>query len=594
MKALGEIRPPGVYPAVNEMSGGPIGAADTRIAGFIGISSRGPLDEPRRISSWGEFLEVYGFLDEGYLARSVEGFFQNGGKVCYITRIAHRAKRGELVKPEHTSLAERIIKDGWDKPTLRVTALNEGRWGNGIWVRFAQATSAKTLLTLDLDVGAGEARVNSTRGFERGALVRVYDRENSDYIVLTEAEDRTLRWGSATPILRRYRAAGPTYLEVLEFEVYATLKDRREAFRGLQLSPLSRRYVGRVINEQSQLIHVENLLSKSPPPNHLPQASPAAKLSGGRDGIDNVVAEDFVGYDNGPSDRTGLQALGHVEEIAGLCAPDSMLFYRWRPGAQADRDVQRIHDAMVSIAENRQDVFAILDAPPTKDLEQVRRLRRRLETSYAAMYYPWIGLGGVGKDAIRIPPSGHIAGIFARCDTEHGAFKAPANEVIQGAKDLTVQLSDDHLGALNSEGINTLRSFPGRGIRVWGARTLSEDPAWRFVNVRRLFIMLRRSIEAGTQWCVFEPNDPGTWERLSGHVEHFLRNQHRRGAFAGSKEEDAYYVRCDAETNSPENIQNGRMVVEIGVAPAAPTEFITFTVTQEMGASSADQAPAAG
>lgn len=591
MKGQREYRPPGVYPAFDEIRRGPLSTADTRVAGFVGLASRGPLDEPRRVSSWNEFLEIYG-ASEGYLARAVEGFFVNGGQACYVVRIAHRVKAGETRGPDHAAVAERLIKDALNKTTLRVTALNEGCWGNAIWVRFGQTTAVQTLLTLDLDVGAGEARVNSSRGFERGGLVRIYDRENSDYVVLTDVEDRTLRWSSATPILRKYRAAGPTYLELLEFEVYASLKDRREAFKGLQLSPLSRRYVVRVINEQSQLVRVEDLHSQSPPPRNLPQPEPAAKLTGGRDGTGIITAEDFIGYDHGPEERTGLMAMGAVEEIAILCAPDAMLGYERCPTPQADRDVQAIHDVMVGICENRKDVFAILDTPPTKDIENIQRMRRRIDSSYAAMYYPWIGVGGAGRAVAKIPPSGHIAGVYARCDTEHGAFKAPANEVIEGAKELTVLLSDDHLGRLNADGINTLRSVPGRGIRVWGARTMSEDPSWRFVNVRRLFIMLRRSVIEGTQWVVFEPNTPHTWDDVSLHVAGFLREQFRKGAFAGSKEEEAFYVKCDEEIN-PENVRDeGQMVIEIGVAPAVPAEFIIFDVVQQMGGPASQEAPA--
>ncbi|HEX2574622.1 MAG TPA: phage tail sheath subtilisin-like domain-containing protein [Polyangia bacterium] len=584
MKAWRDVRPPGVYPATTERQGGPIGVADTRIAGFVGLASRGPLDVPRRIGSWNEFLEIYGTLNEGYLSRSVEGFFLNGGKTCYVLRVAHRPRPGEATGIEHAALAERVIKDGLERPTLRVSALNEGRWGNAIWVRFAQTQSAKTLLTLDLDVGAGEARVSSSRGFERGSLVRIFDRENSDYVILTEVEDRTLRWGSGTPVLRRYRAAGPTYLELLEFEVHVSLKERREAFRGLQLSPLSRRYVGRVVNEQSQLIQIEDLRSTSPLPQNLPQSAPAAKLAGGRDGFDEITAEDFVGHDHGPGDRAGLMALGAVEEVATLCVPDAMLFQTRHPGPQADRDVQRIHDAMIDLCELRKDLFAILDAPLTKDLEVLRRVRRRMDTSFAALYYPWLTVGPTGTQASLVPPSGHIAGIFARCDTEYGAFKAPANEVVQGAKSLSVLLHDDHLGELNAEGINTMRSFPGRGIRVWGARTVSDQPEWRYVNVRRLFIMLRRSITEGTEWAVFEPNQPRTWEWVRSYVGDFLREQWRKGAFAGASVEEAFYVKCNGETNPPEVRDQGMMVVEIGVAPAQPAEFIVFTVTQEMGA----------
>jgi hypothetical protein len=392
MRTVREIRPPGVYPAADEPRAKPLTVADTRVAGFVGLAARGPLDEPVLIRSWTEFLDIYGHSTESYLARSIEGFFTNGGSSCYVVRIAHRAKSDEKAGPEHSSCSERLVKDGWDKPTLRVRAMNEGRWGNNIWVRFQQTTAARTLLTLDLEVGAGEARVNSIRGFERGALVRIFDRENSDYVVIHEVDDRVIRWSAATPIVRRYRAAGPTYLEVLEFEVFASLKDRREAFRGLQMSSLSRRYAPRIINGESQLIRLEDLHSVAPLPHNLPQAEPAAKLIGGRDGMEVLTAEDFVGHDYGPGDRTGLMSLGAVDQVAMLAVPDIMIAYQRTPGPQADRDVQRVQDAMIDLCENLKDRFAILDAPPTKDIEEIRKWRRRLSSSYAALYYPWIAV----------------------------------------------------------------------------------------------------------------------------------------------------------------------------------------------------------
>jgi hypothetical protein len=582
MRAVREIRPPGVYPAADEPRAKPLTVSDTRVAGFVGLAARGPLDEPVLLGGWNEFLDVYGHSNESYLARSVEGFFLNGGSSCYVVRVAHRAQPGATPGPEHAACGERIVKDGWDKPTLRVRAMNEGRWGNNIWVRCQQATAARTLLTLDLEVGAGEARVNSVKGFERGALVRIYDRENSDYVVVTEVDDRTIRWAAATPIVRRYRAAGPTYLEVLEFEVFASLKDRREAFRGLQMSPLSRRYAPRIINDESQLIRLEDLASSAPLPHNLPQAEPAAKLTGGRDGIDVLTAEDFVGHDHGPGDRTGLMALGAVEQVGLLSVPDIMLAYQRTPGPQADRDVQRVQDAMIDLCENLKDRFAILDAPPTKDVEEVRKWRRRLTSSYAAMYYPWIVIDSAASVFSMCPPSGHVAGIYARCDLKEGVHKAPANEVIQGAVGLMLNMNEDHLGQLNADGINAVRGFPGRGIRVWGARTTSDDPDWRYINVRRLFIMLRRSLEEGTQWAVFEPNDPRTWERLSQTVDEFLKRLWADGYFAGATPEDSYFVRCDGSTNTAETRAVGQMLIEVGVAPAIPTEYIIFNVVQKM------------
>ena len=577
MKAARDLRPPGVYPATEEPRARPLTVSDTRVAGFVGVAASGPLDEPRLLRGWNEFVDAYGQApagSEGYLARAVEGFFLNGGESCFVVRIAHDATR-----------AGWVVKDSWDKPTLHVKALNEGRWGNNIWVRFQQTAAASTLLTLDLDVGAGEARLNSVRGFERGVLVRIFDRENSDFIVVTEviAEERTVRWASTTPIVRKYRAAGPTYVEVLELDAYASLRDRREVYRGLQLSPLSRRYAPRVINDESLLIRVEDALSKAPLPHNLPQTAPAARLAGGKDGIDVLVPADFIGHDHGPGDRTGLMALASVEAVAMLCVPDAMLAYVRHPGPQADREVQVIQDAMINVCELKKDRFAVLDAPPTRDIEEVRRWRRRIESSYAALYYPWVNLCGPNESVVPVPPSGHVAGVFARCDKLVGVHKAPANEVIEGAVGLMIDLTEDHLGILNGEGVNTLRSFPGRGTRIWGARTLSEDPDWRYVNVRRLFIMLRRSLEEGTQWSVFEPNDARTWERLTGCVSDFLKELWGLGYFAGDGPEDSFFVRCNGETNPREIREDGKMMMEVGVAPALPAEYIVFHVVQQMG-----------
>jgi hypothetical protein len=269
--------------------------------------------------------------------------------------------------------------------------------------------------------------------------------------------------------------------------------------------------------------------------------------------------------------------------VATLAAPDAMIFYQRHPGPQADLDVQRIQDVMVDLCENHKDRFALLDLPQTKDIDFVRRWRRRVNSSYAAFYYPWLTLGTPGPNAQKIPPSGFIAGVMARVDTDHGAFKAPANEVIHNVGGLTVSLLDNDIGHLNADGINTLRSVPGRGIRIWGARTTSDDPSWRYVNVRRLFIMLRRSVQAGTQWAVFEPNSHALWDSIVSTVGYFLEDQWKRGAFVGDSPEEAFFVKCDEETNPADVRDRGQMIIEIGVAPALPAEFIIFDVVQVMG-----------
>ncbi|MCS6912926.1 MAG: phage tail sheath subtilisin-like domain-containing protein [Myxococcales bacterium] len=598
MKALREVRPPGIYPVGYE-SHAPLTMADAHIAGFVGLASKGPLNTPYRVRSWAEFVEVFGATSEGYLARSVEGFFQNGGQVAYIVRVARRPLPGQPLTPEHAVPAERLIKDGYGKYALRILANSEGRWGNNIWVRVAHTTGASTLLTLDLEVGAGAARVNSLRGFEPGALVRIYDRQNSDYVILTDVKDNQLFWGTETPIVRGYAASSPTFVEVLEFEIHATLKDRKEVFRNLQMSPRSRRYAPRIVNEQSTLIRLEDLHSSAPPPYHMPAPSPPEKLSGGRDGTEGMTAEDYIGYDHGMDERTGLMTLEHIDEVGLLVVPDAMLAYSRMSAAEARVFVDRIYDAMIDICERTQDRFAILDMPDVRNIEEIRKIRfgdvdaQRVRptrtSSYAAYYFPWLEVPDSSGKPVKIPPSGIVAGVYARCDVRDGVHKAPANEPLVGVTQLTLALTDDHIGQLNSDGVNTLRAFTGRGIRIWGARTLSNDPDWRYLNVRRLFIMLRKSLMNGTQWVCFEPNTPATWAVVRREIAFFLGNLWNKGYFAGKEEQEAYLVQCDEETNPPEVIDSGRLIVQIRVAPALPAEYILLTLEQRMN----QEAPAA-
>jgi hypothetical protein len=580
-RPAGELRPPGVYTTVERIRTRKPGLEDTRIAAFVGLTAKGPLDAPQRIGSWDEFVEVYGVGDTGYLAKSVEGFFLNGGVACHVVRVAHRARGTEAPGPDHASCAERVIKDGWDKPGLRLRARTEGKWGNNVWVRFNQTTGAKALLTTDLEVGSGEALTNITRGFERGALVRIYDRQNSDYVILTEVGERLLRWSSATPVNRRYRAAGPTYFEVIDLELHVALRDRRETFRGLQLHPTSRRYISRVLEEESRLVACDDLQSKSPPPHCLPKIEPAAKLAGGRDGSDAVTAEDFVGYDNGPGDRAGLMSLGPIDEIAMLSIPDAMLFVQRKPGPEGESSAIRIQDQMITMCELQKDRFAFLDCPPSRDPEAVKRWRRRVDSSYCAFFWPWVGVMDQNDQVVRVPPSGHMAGMYARMETEHGVHRVAANEPLRGVVDLSVPVTEDDQGALNAEHVNCFRI--SRGIRPWGARTASSDPDWRFINVRRLFIMLRRALEERSQWAVFEPNKASTWDSLKNQVTSFLEVLFQKGMFAGGSPADSFYVKCDAETNTAEARDSGMLICEVGVAPAIPAEFIVIRVVQKLG-----------
>lgn len=579
MRPSAEQRAPGIYQTFDSVAPPPMSVANTRIAGFIGITQKGPMNVPTRIQNWDEFQAIYGYTDDSYTSDAVCGFFRNGGSDCWVVRVAHMPPAGEAAGLDHAACAEHVQADDWSKPSLKIRALDEGSWGNAIWFRCVHAPGAQALLTRDLDIGSGEAYVNVTRGFEVGALVRIYDRENSDYVVITEVADKLLRWSTATPVNRRHRAAAPTHLEVLTFEIHVAMKDRREVFKDLQMHPSSRNYAPRVVSQRSRLVRLEDLETRSPVPHNLPEALPMTRLSGGRDGLAAITPEDFIGLDLGPGERSGLLALAATEEVALLLIPDAMKFYEREPGPAGELKAQRLQDQVISICENQKDRFAILDIPQSKDIEWVRRWRRRTDSSYCAYYWPWLRTVGLDDRPRVVPPSGYLAGCYARRDQE-GVHHAPANLEIEGAHDVSLRVTEDHIGLLNAEAVNTFRLQ--RGVRPWGARTASSDPEWRYIPIRRLFIMLRRSLEAGFAWITFEPNNERTWEVVRDRTGAFLSDLYARGMLAGGNSGQAFFVRCDAENNPPEQVDAGMLICDIGVAPVTPAEFITISLTQTM------------
>ncbi|MGC9466977.1 MAG: phage tail sheath subtilisin-like domain-containing protein [Anaerolineae bacterium] len=306
-------------------------------------------------------------------------------------------------------------------------------------------------------------------------------------------------------------------------------------------------------------------------------------LEGG--GVPPLTAEDFIGD---VSERSGIAGLEAIDEIRLLVAPDAMAGY---DGSDAAKErVKMIQEAMIAHCESMKYRFAILDAPPGLGAQQAQEWRQYLnfDTSFAALYYPWIrvaDLSGAGSTSKLIPPSGHLAGIYNRTDTERGVHKAPANEVVRGAIDLELRLSKQEQDTLNPIGVNCIRTFPGRGIRVWGGRTLSSDGSWRYINVRRLFIMAEASLDVGLQWVVFEPNDRMLWARVRRDVTSFLRTVWLSGALFGSTPDEAFYVKCDDELNPPEIRDLGQLIIEVGMAPVKPAEFVIFRISQWAGPS---------
>lgn len=299
-------------------------------------------------------------------------------------------------------------------------------------------------------------------------------------------------------------------------------------------------------------------------------------------------------YTGDVTERSGLGGFEAIDEITMLCAPDLMSVFQ--AGGITRAGVKAVQLAMIAHCENMKDRFAILDPLPDLNAQQVRDWRMNeagYDSKYAALYYPWIEVPnptpGSNGATMFIPPAGHMAGIYARNDTERGVHKAPANEVVRGAISLANNITRSEQDSLNPIGVNCIRAFPGRGIRVWGARTLSSDADWRYINVRRLFNFIEKSIETGSHWVVFEPNDLDLWQRVKRTITAFLTRVWRDGALFGTTPEEAFFVKCDAENNPPETRDAGQLIVEIGIAPVKPAEFVIFRISQWAGGSAVDE-----
>jgi phage tail sheath protein FI len=347
----------------------------------------------------------------------------------------------------------------------------------------------------------------------------------------------------------------------------------------------ARNYVVAAVRQRSKLVVVEEAASVAQlarPENQqvavpAPPTRPTAQVAVAQPG--RLEAGNFLGD---TAERSGFGGLEALDEISIIAAPDLMAAYE--RGAIDLDTVKSVQLGMIAHCERLGDRMAILDPPPGYTPGAVRRWRQDeagYDSTHAALYYPWIKVfdPSTGQQRL-VPPSGHLAGVWARNDAERGVHKAPANEVLRGAVNLELQISRGEQDLLNPIGINCIRAFPGRGIRVWGARTVSSDPAWRYLNVRRYFNYLEESILLGTQWVVFEPNDETLWARIRRNVSAFLVNEWRAGALFGASPEQAFYVKCDAETNPAESVDAGRVICEVGIAPVKPAEFVVFRLSQ--------------
>jgi phage tail sheath protein FI len=349
-------------------------------------------------------------------------------------------------------------------------------------------------------------------------------------------------------------------------------------------------YYSTVINAGSTLLSVPSSATgdhTSDNPNILPSAPDGLNLTltGGSDGTTAPTDSDYIGTDGGPANRTGIQALTDAEDIAIVAVP----------GITS----QNVQNGLITHCETLRYRFAILDpaahsggGAPT--LTDIQAQRNQYDTKYAAIYYPRVSvLDPLTNLDITVPPSGHMAGIYARVDDTRGVFKAPANEVIAGIDAIEVKLSKGDQDVLNPEPLNicALRDFTAqsRGLRVYGARCITSDNEWKYINVRRLFIFIEHSLDIGTQWAVFEPNDERLWARLSQSVSAFLTTLWAEGALMGSKASDAFFVRCDRTTMTQDDLDNGRLIMLVGIAPVYPAEFVIIRIGQWAGGSAVQE-----
>ena len=353
---------------------------------------------------------------------------------------------------------------------------------------------------------------------------------------------------------------------------------QEEVFENVTLARRGGKNVVETVNQQSKLITLTELQSPGSLAERMPTLGTLTLKAAEKMSVVPVQPNHFIGD---VTERSGLEGLEIAEDATMLCCPDLMSAFQ---NGSLDRDgVKAVQLAMVAHCERMGNRVAILDPLPGLSPQEVKKWREKesnIDSKYAALYYPWLRINGPDGQPIDVPPSGFVAGIYARNDTERGVHKAPANEVVRGALGATSQITKGEQDVLNPVGINCIRTFTGRGLRVWGARTVSSDPAWRYINVRRLFNYVEASIERGTQWVVFEPNDPDLWARVRRDIGAFLTGCWRDGMLFGANPSEAFFVKCDAENNPSDVRDRGQLVIDIGLAPVKHAEFVVFRFSQ--------------
>ena len=622
-----EYRAPGVFVEETSFRQKSIEGVSTSTTAFVGPTRFGPEEgEPPLLTSFTEFERIYGGLDQlkyaseylshNYVGHAVRAYFEEGGRRLYIARAVgtgatasasetleglsivarHRGAAGDLAVTLTFRLSDNILCEEPTNPTDPLSTdtipLLRGACDGDLVLAAASLGSPPAPVELALH----EVEEFSDSGRTHSRLLRVGELPRTtvalkdvDFVHLLKVNVVTGPPGRFSDEQSweglNFRADHPNSL----FTVFqAPPTDRRTWL----FVPVIIRVTGDRGSAVQALLDLDSLAEPpvlgSPPVAGSPgqtvlnglvnfessdaQRSMRLFLRNGSDG-ERPRASDYEGDGNDP--KSGLRLLEDLERISIIAAPGSSD----RVDPDIPGDVRRL---LISHCERMRYRVAVLDSTNRHLIEEVREDRAVIDTTYAGFYYPWVQIADpITETDIFLPPSGFVTGIYARNDIDTGVHKAPANEVVRLAKNLEISIELSQQADLNANGINVLRFFEGRGFRVWGARTCSSDPEWSYMNVRRYFAFLERSIERGTQWAVFEPNGQSLWAKARCSICDFLFNEWKEGRIAGATPDEAYFVKCDCSTMTQNDLDNGRMICQIGVAPVRPAEFVIFRIGQK-------------
>ena len=556
-----EYLAPGVFVEETSFRAKSIEGVGTSTAAFVGMTARGPTASektdglPPLLTSFSDFERYYGGIDDlqiggsakrNFLAQSAGAFFANGGGRLYVARV-----------------------------------LGAGAKAATVDLNTAPAANKKGVLTAR---NPGGAQIANSGGVNFRVVFRLVELATTKRLARKQPAGTMIKTGATVEFVGVSTIADDdtaTVIQSLNVEVWDPTGLVYES-NGLGLHSRHPRFIKTILGEKPPLARdaLTNPVKLTLGDQMTEAEILTALIPTGKERVAEMIGGvDGTGGPGTPQVEAALNRLLALEDISIVAAPGLSSF----PEAAAHNQL------LIGHAEARRAYrIAVLDTPPDLEIQGAADVKGKIDSTKAALYYPWIRVANplastdpLAPSEIELPPSGHVCGIYARTDIARGVWKAPANETVTGALGLQRSVSFGEQEKLNPLGVNCIRELPNRGIRVWGARTISSDPEWKYVNVRRYFLYLESSIDRGTQWAVFEPNGEALWANVRTTISDYLYNEWVNGALLGSSAKEAFFVRCDRSTMTQNDLDNGRLVCLIGVAAIKPAEFVIFKIGQK-------------